>query len=237
MTLMYLRGRLQWSLLVISVVSGIIAVMLSRQDGGDSISVTTTVESTIPQTTTTVYQEPVLYTVEPGDSLFGIAERFSLNMAELMNINGITDPDRVDAGQVLAEILPADKAARVAALKIGGKVVVMVGDGVNDAPALTAADVGMAMANPGGGGTDVAMHAAGITLMRGDPMLVVAALDISGRTVAKIRQNLFWAFAYNAAGIPLAALGYLNPVLAGAAMAMSSVSVMSNALLLKRWKP
>jgi P-type Cu+ transporter len=143
----------------------------------------------------------------------------------------------VDAGQVLAEILPADKAARVAALKIGGKVVVMVGDGVNDAPALTAADVGMAMANPDGGGTDVAMHAAGITLMRGDPMLVVAALEISRRTVAKIRQNLFWAFAYNAAGIPLAALGYLNPVLAGAAMAMSSVSVMSNALLLKRWRP
>ncbi len=104
---MYLRGRLQWSLLVISVVSCIIAVMLSRQDSGDSIPVATTVESTIPQTTTTttVYQEPVLYTVEPGDSLFGIAERFGLNMAELMNINGITDPDRVDAGQVLK--LPA----------------------------------------------------------------------------------------------------------------------------------
>jgi len=147
------------------------------------------------------------------------------NVASALHIN-----------RCFADVLPGDKATLINQLKQeAGKNgrVAMVGDGINDAPALAAADVGIAM----GSGTDVAMHAAGITLMRGDPRLVWAAISLSRHTVSKIKQNLFWAFIYNLIGIPLAAFGLLNPIIAGAAMALSSVSVITNALLLKRWRP
>ncbi len=134
--------------------------------------------------------------------------------------------------EVRAQVLPGDKAEVVQQLRSAGEVVAFVGDGLNDGPALAAASCGFAMA----GGADVATETASITLMRGDPRLVADALDLSRRTYSKIRQGLFWAFAYNVLGIPLAALGMLSPVIAGAAMAFSSVSVVANALTLRRWR-
>ena len=135
--------------------------------------------------------------------------------------------------EVHGDARPEDKVAIVAGLEEGGARVGMVGDGVNDAPALARATLGIAL----GSGSDVAMESAAITLMRPDPRLVAAAIDASRRTLRKIRQNLFWAFVYNVVGLPLAALGFLSPSLAGAAMAFSSVSVVTNSLLLRSWKP
>jgi P-type Cu+ transporter len=171
----------------------------------------------------------------------GAAEAVALLRAQnlgVMLLTGDNDGAARAAAQALgitemrAEALPEDKVAVIAELRRRGPVA-MVGDGVNDAAALAAADLGLAM----GTGTDVAAAAAGITLMRGDPMLVPAALDIAARTYRRIRQGLFWAFVYNLIGIPLAAAGLLSPVVAGAAMAFSSVSVVGSALLLRRWKP
>jgi Cu+-exporting ATPase len=133
----------------------------------------------------------------------------------------------------VADVLPQDKAQEVVRQKAQGKVVGMAGDGINDAPALSAADVGFALSS----GSDIAIEAADVTLMRNSLVNVADAISLSRATLRKIRQNLFFAFVYNVLGIPLAAMGMLNPVIAGAAMAMSSVSVVSNALLLKRWKP
>ena len=178
-----------------------------------------TVRESARETVTALRERGIAVSMLTGDN-----ERTARAVAERVGI----DPDRVRA-----EVLPDDKADAVEAIQADGSHAVMVGDGVNDAPALTTASVGIAI----GSGTDVAIEAADVTLMRDDPRDVLKTLRISEATIAKVRQNLFWALAYNATLIPVASLGLLNPALAGFAMAGSSVSVMTNSLAFRRWTP
>lgn len=176
---------------------------------------------------------------QPRDTALAAIAALHTQGCKVMMLSGDTEAAAESLAQTLgldgveAPVRPAEKAHRIAKLREEGRHVAMVGDGINDAPALAAADLGMAM----GSGTDAAMAAAGVTLMRPDPSLVPAALVIAGATARKIRQNLFFAFIYNVIGIPLAAFGLLSPAVAGAAMAASSVSVVLNALDLRRWRP
>ena len=141
--------------------------------------------------------------------------------------------DQLGIDTVVSGVLPQDKASEVQRLQLAGEVVAMVGDGVNDAAALVQSDLGIAM----GTGTDAAIEAGDLTLVNGDPSLVGTSVRLARRTLRTIRQNLFWAFAYNLVGIPIAALGLLNPMIAGAAMAASSVCVVSNSLRLRGFRP
>jgi Cu+-exporting ATPase len=162
-------------------------------------------------------------------------KRMGIDVVMLTGDNAATAKaiaEAVGVSNYRAQVLPGEKAAAVVECKADGRVVGMVGDGVNDAPALAAADVSFAI----GAGSDVALEAADIALMQNDLLSVVDAISLSRATLGKIRQNLFFAFIYNVLGIPLAAAGLLNPVIAGAAMALSSVSVVSNSLLLRRWR-
>ena len=173
-----------------------------------------------------------------AESVAAVAQLRTMGIRTLL-VSGDAKAVAAEIGQVAGVdvshggVRPEGKAEIIAGLQREGHTVGMVGDGINDAPALAAADVGIAL----GSGTDVAMETASLTLLRSDPRLVPAAIDVSKATWRKIRQNLFWAFIYNVIGIPMAAAGYLSPAIAGAAMAFSSVSVVTNSLLLRRWRP
>jgi P-type E1-E2 ATPase len=180
------------------------------------LSVADTVRPTSAQAIKDLHDEGISTVMLTGDSRH--------TASAIASVIGIDD--------VVAEVLPGEKSEAVAAMQAKGQVVAFVGDGINDAPALTVADLGMAV----GSGTDVAIEAGDVVLMSGDPSTSVTAIRLARRTFKTIRQNLFWAFGYNTAAIPLAAVGFLNPMIAAAAMAFSSVSVVTNSVRLRRFK-
>ncbi|WP_337020432.1 HAD-IC family P-type ATPase, partial [Oceanobacillus massiliensis] len=180
------------------------------------VAVADTIKETAPQAIKELQEQGLEVIMLTGDN-----ERTAQAIAKQVGID-----------QVIAQVLPEEKADKVKEIQSQGKKVAMVGDGVNDAPALVTADIGIAI----GTGTEVAIEAADLTILGGELLLIPKAIKISHETIKNIRQNLFWAFGYNTAGIPIAALGLLAPWVAGAAMALSSVSVVSNSLRLKRVK-